>query len=68
MKDIKTNIGVSIKYGKANFNEKQLDKLCEEMIKPYREVVITTTKKQSTKEMFEKMTAFFFKNLCNCKK
>ncbi len=25
-------------------------------------------KKQSTKEMFEKMTEFFFKNLCNCKK
>jgi len=67
MKDIKTNIGVSIKYGKANFNEKQLDKLGEEIIKPYREQVITTTK-QSTKEMFEKMTAFFFKNLCNCKK
>lgn len=25
-------------------------------------------KKQSTKEMFKKMTEFFFKNLCNCKK
>lgn len=24
-------------------------------------------KKQTTKEMFEKMTNFFFKNICNCK-
>jgi len=68
MKDINTNIGVSVKYGKINFNEKQLNKLVKEMIKPYKEVVITTTKKQSTKEMFKKMTEFFFKNLCNCKK
>ena len=68
MKDITTNIGVSVKYGKVNMTEKELDKIGEQIIKPYKEPVATKPKKQSTKEMFEKMTAFFFKNLCNCKK
>lgn len=31
-------------------------------------VEVKVKKKQSTKEMFESMTKFFFKNLCNCKK
>ena len=56
MKDINTNIGVSVKYGKINMIEKKLNGINQ----PY--------KKQTTKEMFEKITNFFFKNLCNCKK
>jgi hypothetical protein len=51
------NLGIEIKYNKPNISGSVNVEYPNE--KP---------KKQSTKEMFKKMTEFFFKNFCNCKK
>jgi predicted nuclease with TOPRIM domain len=61
-------IGAKLEYVNVNLTKKELDNLAEEMIKPYKETIITKPKKQSTKEMFKKMASFFFKSFCNCKK